>query len=520
VKHIVENWLVDFQVARVYYHGFLPDSSSFESASPLFVAAYNGHIDVVKYLVGLGADVSSKTSPEIERLRDPQAQSARKKRKLPLFYAALLTKNEKKREEEGNPPETFSYLYLDRLTPLHGVIQQSRRHPESLAVVRFLLESGADPAGILSLGCPIWMYSSCGVDITTALIQHGLNLNQRNWRGETILHHWAYHSIFDYPNLNRRDVFGNPILDQRSLVYESMNATLIRARLAVVELLVNSGADVMARDDSGFTPLLRAASECRYAVVDFLATIDYTDRMEIIDAMEMAAAKILWKISNGWNSEQESQRAFGYLRKALDLRQIGSLPMTPLKLKRGRTIGWTTTAQLDQVIEKPAEYILQSYLIQLRICCDRCWKGIRSFRGQLLNCIRCLKEQNRLDDLIDVLWATLEKMQLPLLDSHREPKSEWMAMADDVVINLTWVLSQLEQDDPLFHAKTFKTIMNVAIDHDCSLSVYLPSHMDALLQLVTLLAGQPDLTLIDTNKIGSGDQARDQVFKEGIDCQF
>ena len=123
------------------------------------------------------------------------------------------------------------------------------------------------------------MDPSCGVDIATALIQHGLNLNHRNWLGETILHHWVNHSLFD----------------------DQTDTTLGRAALAVVELLVNSGADLMARDKSGCTPLLRAASHCRYVVVDFLATRDYTGetgRMEIIDGIEMAAAKILWDSSN------------------------------------------------------------------------------------------------------------------------------------------------------------------------------------------------------------------------------
>jgi len=55
VKHIVENWRVDIQAAGVYYTKCLPDRWSFDRATPLFVATFNLHIDIVKYLVGLGA---------------------------------------------------------------------------------------------------------------------------------------------------------------------------------------------------------------------------------------------------------------------------------------------------------------------------------------------------------------------------------------------------------------------------------------------------------------------------------
>jgi len=440
VKHLVENWRVDLQASGVYYHSFPANFWRIESATPLFVASHNGHLNIVKYLVGLGADVSSKTSSE--------------------------------------------------KTPLHGAVQQSH-HPESLAIVHFLLESGADPSTLTSTGRPIWMDPSCGVDITTALIQHGLNLNQRNWSDETILHHWAHHPLFG-------------------------DTTSNRAALAVVELLVNSGADLMARNNSGFTPLLRAASHSRYEVVDFLATRDYTGeagRMEMIDGMEMAAAKILWESSNGLNSGQE--RAFEYLRQALDLRQIDALHMTPLKLKRGRTIGWTTAAQLDRVMEQPVEYILQSYLIQLRICSGRSWQAVSSLRDFLYYCINRLKQQNSLDDLIDVLWATLEKIQLHYLDSHYNHQ---LYIVDDVVQDLIWTLSQLERTDPLNNAETFKTILKVLLLKHDRFGELFCRHSYLVIVIVTFLAGLSSVTLNETSKIpiASGEKALEQVFKQLI----
>jgi len=441
VKHIIENWGVGFQAAGVYHHGSPGRYGRFtysrvESATPLFVAAYNGHLDIVKYLVGLGADVSSKTSSETDR-------------------------------------------HLDGLTPLHGAIQQSRRNPESLAIVRFLLESGADPSAVPSTGSPIWTDSSCGLDVVTALVQHGLNLDQLNEFGETILLYWA------------RDSYKNP-----KDWPEAKNG------LAIIKLLVNSGARLMARDTKGFTPILTAAYWSSLIVLDYLLDLVEIDCKEKIDSLEVAAAEIvLWGSLNGSNSEPE--RAFEYLRKALDLRQIGHLHMTPFLLKSGRTIRWTTAAELEQIIEQTADHIPLSYLIHLRICSSRSWEAVYSLKMYLWSCIRHLKEQNRFIDLIDVLWATLETLQFHQTDSQHA--SDLWHMAYKVIKNLTWALSQLEKDDPLFNAGTFKDILKfiLAIDfaYPRSAEPRFDSHMETLYQLATFLAGLPEEILNEESQV-------------------
>lgn len=67
VERIVEHWKVDVNQAAIYYF----DPSKEESFSfclgkvtPLFVAADNGHDDVVRYLVGKGASLPDETSDE------------------------------------------------------------------------------------------------------------------------------------------------------------------------------------------------------------------------------------------------------------------------------------------------------------------------------------------------------------------------------------------------------------------------------------------------------------------------
>jgi len=442
VKNIIENWGVDFQAAGVYYHGSPSRYGGFTcsrigSATPLFVAAYNGHLDIVKYIVGLGADLSSKTSSE-------------------------------------------KYSQYDGLTPLHGAIQESCRHPESLAIIRFLLESGADPSALPSTGYPIWTHSSCGLDVITAMIQHGLNLDQLNQFGEIILHYWTRESIL------------NP-----------------EHGLAVIKLLVDRGARLMARDINGFTPILRAAYWCSLIVFDYLLEKDEINCKEKIDSLEMAAAEIL-SYSNGWNVwssfnglNMEQERAFQYLRKALDLRQIGQLHMTPFILKSGRTIRWTTEAELEQIIEQPADHLLLCCLIKLRICSGRSWQAVDSVEEFLSSCVRLLKEQNRIFDLIDVLWATLETIQFHQTDSQHA--SELWHMASNAVKNLTWALSQLEKDDPFFNAGTFKDILKILSTIDLAYSrsaiPRIESHMETLLHLVTFLSGLPEEILNEESQV-------------------
>jgi len=107
VKRIVQNWGVDVNGAAVYFSHPLRRRYSVRlaSATPLFVAARNGDIDIARLLVGEGADVSLKTSEGFTTYDSV----------TPLFAAAY-----------GDP------LYSDGATI-------------SPTMIRFLLECGADP---------------------------------------------------------------------------------------------------------------------------------------------------------------------------------------------------------------------------------------------------------------------------------------------------------------------------------------------------------------------------------------
>jgi len=151
VKRMVGNWGVHAGTTAAYY---TPNKIKISEATPLFVAAYRGHIDVVKYLVRKGADVSVQTSYE-------------------------------------------KYYRLNGLTPLHASVSCPYGNSffwssKQEAMVKFLLESGSDPSALTKNGLPVWAMNGCGPDATSTLVKHGMSLTHRIPKTkETILHHWA-----------------------------------------------------------------------------------------------------------------------------------------------------------------------------------------------------------------------------------------------------------------------------------------------------------------------------------------
>jgi len=244
VKHIVENWGADIQAKAVYYYDLFTAKyswcilKSIQGATPLFVAACNGHIDIVRYLVEKGANVSAQTSSKT----------------VPKFV--------------GLTPHHGAVMDLwwedpdDSNSTFFSMAKETRD-----AIVIFLLESVADPSTIPSDGTPIWMRSCCGANAVTTLINHGLILNQRNRKGQTVLHVWS-----DFRHFR--------VTEEESL--------------AVIKLILEKGASylLMARDHCGLTPILEAVLCENEKVLNFLLESDSNDRLEKIDALELACAVI------------------------------------------------------------------------------------------------------------------------------------------------------------------------------------------------------------------------------------
>jgi len=406
VKRIIEHWGTDVNETAIYLTNpvFPVDFYLLQEyyikigrATALFVAASNGHTKIVRYLIEKGANVYARTRSIDKKCYDGLTPLYGTVCDLDIFYNSLIYKN---------------------------------RMKENASIVRLLLESGADassPSSRPSDGFPIWTKELCHTDVITELINHGMNLKQRErFTNRTVLHFWV----------------GNIKEQEESLT--------------IVKLLVEKGANLLALDSWGLTPLLKAAIDQAYEcnnmkVLDFLLERSDYSRVEKIEAMELAGAVIL---DNEKNASKFS-KAFEYWRKALLLRQMAVerstsrlLNKTLLNVKSVRTVEWITSAELEDVIEHPETHIIQSFLVQLRIFSHKRWAAIESlFQFQIRgDGFRELRIQQRFVDIFDIIWAMLET----LLFFYPREELGVELMAEKVVQHFLRELSHLERDSPEF----------------------------------------------------------------------
>jgi len=325
VKKILETWEgVDVNTTAVYYYKYTKKSSKIRKragASPLFVAAYAGHFAIVQYLLGKGARFDIKTSYDADEFLDLSDGS----------HAGL--------------------------NPLHGALS-SLVYNERLDIIRLLLKIGADPSALTSNGSPIWTMRRCGSNEVTLLIEHGMSLTQRcKLNNRTVLHYWAS----EFPN---RD-----------------------SSVKVVQLLLKKGADLQARDSQNLTPVLVAAqclcdcySSPEFPVLNFLSKNEDIDRMERIDALELAGAVIL---SNSiFDYDRYTPHAFDFWRQALPL--YGTCSKTTLILETVSYREWSTVADLEEIENHPTQPRIHSLLIQFRIYSSISWEAFYKFVGEFL----------------------------------------------------------------------------------------------------------------------------------------
>jgi len=393
VRHLIETWGVSVNALATYDFrsgpNFFDHSKIRINASPLFVASFHGHSRIVHYLLERGADPSVKISHK---------------------------------EDDGHFGE------FDGWTSLHGAVSDAlnyspqwtfrEQQEERNVVVRSLLEFGANPNDNYSFICtsggnPLWAERMCGSYAITALINHGLDLKQRiPHTGRTLLHH----------------VMSNRFTEEETL--------------AMVILLVANGADLMARDKDGLTPLLTAVNSFKWTVLNYLLDRDCYSRTEKMEAMELAGAEILLETSL-------FPKAFEYWRRAHQLREnekevSGSSAEKKLGRRIGRKVEWTSLAQLDQLEQEPNEHITQAVLVKLRIL-----SGFNPHDHYWISSWYISYMSTYLQDSSDEEWLTMKFSQtvdiiwgmLDVIISHLDPLStdhdKIMTSVDSLVSSLS-----------------------------------------------------------------------------------
>ena len=417
VKYLIEKWGVyDFTRAAYYSDPSQRQSRiKIEKASPLFVACFHRHDNIVRYLLEKGANVSARTFDI---------------RKGNIKFHGL----------------TPLYADVSDQQPIDSRKSAEKQKEKSNTIVRILLEFRADPIADSfrpSEGKPMWAETLCGFDTITALFHHGLDLKRRDEvNGRTLLHHMAALSHY--------------------FIHDDL--------LSLVKRLVDKGADLMALDRDGLTPLL-AAANADYPnsyVLDFLMDRDEYCRMEKIEALELAGANSLFNISCPRN-RQYRKKAFQYWRRAHQLRQMeievsGSMSEKILGRKIGINVEWTTLTDLERLVHHPNEFATQSLMVKLRIVSKRCHKAARFISNQYLEHLAdpiILDDDETLSQILGIRWGMFDQ----LLNRH----SDWRSSNVGLTIvrdigELESILYTLQEEHlTLFNFETIKTSLDLIL---------------------------------------------------------
>lgn len=197
------------------------DERSQSSATPLHAAASGNQVAAIRLLLDAGADIEAKMDRGISPLYSAARAGAAE-------AVALLIARGADVMSTGTAWEAW--------TPLHGT---TRRRGDRVEVAEMLLDAGADVDWASPWGGITPMYATvieADLDKAQLLIARGADVNHKItiWQKDSLLHTVA----------NRPEI-------------------PVEGAVAMIELLVASGADVHALDDAGHTPLQVAVhAEC------------------------------------------------------------------------------------------------------------------------------------------------------------------------------------------------------------------------------------------------------------------
>jgi len=462
VKHIVENWKVNVNQLASFCPAY-GGQSMIDKATPLFVAATMGHIEVVRYLVEAGADVSAKSSSKYDIYKSSSDQPKSFRGLTPLYGVVVGSRR---------------VILNSQLSQMQSDDRENRR-----GIVRTLLNAGAAPTlhDIRLLhDFPLWMSEVMGIDGSAvnyvksiaALIDYGLDLNHRTPNdegGNTILH-----------------FFTGWIGSSRDKGHTEEES------LAIVQLLLERGADPKSKNAMGFTPIMRSAYYLRLPVLNFLLDRNEISRSEKVDALQLVGAVILVGIHS---SSVYQDEAYQYWRKSLQLRQNADGTVSQKILRTGRVQEWMTSEELDRVINNPSEHKIQSFLVGMRILSGISWDAVKSFFGRFEDILRNTTSYSIIQK-ISMLWVTLDTIRC---FDVRE-KGLWFVTLQTAG-SLIETLLKLERDDPFMNDETIQTTLQLILTTDQfhktnreSLEPWIiNNYIRELLRLIKMLAGSPQI---------------------------
>jgi len=379
-------------------------------ASPLFIAVLNKRIQIIHYLVGHWANVSGGLP------------SSDKDAGLTVLHAAF-----------------FSFEpHLDS--------------SEQLDMIRCLVKAGANPSALSSKGLPIWMMRY-GTELESKpystwynpkairlLVELGMSVTLLCPDGRTLLHYLA----------------GSVLMDDTE----------------VFNLLLEKGADVIARDNDGITPIMAAAignnKIPNISILKFLLERKDITNMDKIDALELAAAILLscendhiipinYIFDERLQHDSHHEDICDFLVRAKNLRRQENCPLTPEEEKNGLVVeSFTSFENFEHIKQRPLEYQIQSILIRLRIFESVSLGAICRYLMRLIEDYHrhCRRTKERsFSQILDILRKVLEMIR------RKNERTASVALAH-MIFYIT--LDNLNRcNDPLFDTETLKPSMDL-----------------------------------------------------------
>ena len=281
------------------------DGSHF--VTPLIVAAYNGHLNSVKILLGYGADIEArgtlkKEDQVVEGCTSLWAAAAIGH----LDVVKLLI--ERNADIEARGTIKLKDQVIEGCTPLWAAAATG-----VLDVVKLLIERNADVDGKTSTNStPLRAAAHEGhLDIVRCLVESGADVNARNHFEATPLStacYWGHLSIVSY------------LIDKGAFIdlqFKGDSTALHYAvqcgHFEIVSELLDLGASQLP-NNQGLTPLLCACNECSVEMVEHIIKRPECTKEQRIDALELLGATI----AN--DKSRDIKKAFSYMKRGMEMR--------------------------------------------------------------------------------------------------------------------------------------------------------------------------------------------------------
>ena len=235
------------ELKRLLDRGVDPDATGKCGRTPLHYAAYGGHADVVRALVGRGASVNARASDT-----DTEAY---------VLHNLVRRERFNRNGRRSRRPECLS----DGTTPLH--LSALKGHA---GATESLMASGANVNVRTNDGyAPLHYAAYCGhTAAMQVLLNHGAAVDLRSEIGETPLHLAAWEGHTDAAALLLSKAANVEASNRHSC--KPLYGAAQYGHLAVVELLLASGAQCDLKNIHDYTALHAAAYCGHRAVADVL----------------------------------------------------------------------------------------------------------------------------------------------------------------------------------------------------------------------------------------------------------